>query len=436
MHDLLIKNGILVSPQGRKKADVAVKDGKFDVIAEKGTHIEAERTIDAEGLFLLPGLIDGHVHFRDPGFSHKEDLATGSRSAMYGGMTYVIDMPNVKPVTSTAQRLKERMALAREKACIDVGFFALLTGENLSEMTALKETGAVGFKIYLGTSVGDIAAPPDGVILEQFRKAAELDMRIGFHAENNDINDYYTKKAMAEEENSPEDLICARPDFSEAEAVGKAILFARESGAKIHIYHVSSGKTVDLIRKAKREGVDVTAETCPQYLLLSRKDYGRLGALIKTFPPVREEEDRLKLWEGLKDGTIDMIATDHAPHTAEEKSGDIWHAMAGVAGVEISARLMLKEVAEGRLTLEELSAWMSENPAKVWGLKDRGRVETGLPANLTIVDMGCRETIHNSQLHGKTNMTAFDGTSIVGAPVMSVVNGRVFKLRGEDQRNV
>lgn len=427
-YDLLIKNGVLVSPRGQKKANVVIKDGKFAAITEGEAGVKALQTIDAEGFFLLPGLIDGHVHFRDPGLTYKEDLATGSLSALYGGMTYVIDMPNVKPVTSTAQRLRERTALAREKACIDMGFFALLTGDNLSEMEALKEAGAIGFKIYLGTSVGDIAAPPDGIMLEQFHKAAELGMRIGFHAENNSLNDYYTKKKQAEGRNLPEDLICARPAFSEAEAVGKALLYAMESGAKIHIYHVSSGKTVDLIRWAKREGIDITAETCPQYLLLSRADYGQLGALMKAFPPIREEEDRVKLWEGIEDGTIDMIATDHAPHTAEEKGGDIWAAMAGVAGVEISARLMLNEVSMGHLSLEKLTALMSENPAKVWGLKERGRVEVGLAANLTIVDMGYAGTIWNAKLHGKTNITAFDGVRTVGAPILSVVNGKVSEL--------
>lgn len=426
--DLWVRNGTLVSSKGRKKSDIIVKDGRISEVIDCGQTVEAAEILDAEGLFVLPGLIDGHVHFRDPGLRHKEDILTGSRSALYGGITYVIDMPNVQPVTSTAERLRERIAAAGERACVGMGFFALLTGENLGEMEALKAAGAVGFKIYLGTSVGDIAAPPDGVMLEQFRSAADLGMRIGFHAENNAINDYYTGKEMARRLSPPESLLRARPAFSEAESVGKAILFAGESGAKIHIYHVSSGKTVELIRKAKRAGIDITAETCPHYLLLSREDYGRLGSLLKTYPPVREKEDQRKLWEGIEDGTIDMIATDHAPHTKEEKSGDIWSAMAGVAGVEVSARLMLTKVSEGRLSLEKLTELMSEAPARVWGLAGRGKIKEGYGANLTLVDLGRKAVIRNDSLHGKTNITAFDGVETIGMPAVSVVDGKVFSL--------
>lgn len=427
-YDLWIRNGTLVSSRGRRKADIVVRDGKIDGIIDSGQSIEADQILEAEGRFILPGLIDGHVHFRDPGLTHKEDIYTGSRSALYGGMTYVIDMPNVHPVTSTAERLRERIEMARERACVGMGFFALLTEENLGEMEELKRAGAVGFKIYLGTSVGEIAAPPDGVMLEQFRRAAELNMRIGFHAENNAINDHFTEREMERGSTSSEDLIQARPGFSEAESVGKAILFAGETGAKIHIYHVSSGRTVELIRRAKAAGVDITAETCPHYLLLDRVDYGRLGPVLKAFPPVREREDRKKLWEGMLDGTIDMIATDHAPHTKEEKSGDIWRAMAGVAGVEISARLMLTEVAEGRLSLERLVALMSEGPARVWNLEGRGKIGEGYGADLTLVDPERTGVIRNDDLHGKTNVTAFEGIRTVGMPVASVVKGKVFEL--------
>lgn len=421
--DLLIKNGTVVTSAGRKKADVAIKDGKVHLIESDLSGCAAIKTIDAQGLFVLPGLIDAHVHFRDPGLTHKEDFASGSHSALYGGITYAVDMPNVNPVTSTAQRLRERQQAAKEKACMELGFFALLTGDNLDEMEAMKEAGAVGYKIYLGTSVGNIAAPPDGIMLEQFYRAVQLDMRIGFHAENNAINDYYTQKQKERGCSCPDVLVDARPDFSEVEAVSKAVAFARETGAKIHIYHVSSGKTVALIREAKKSGVDITAETCPHYLLLKREDYHRLGTALKAFPTVKEESDRLALWEGLHDGTIEMIATDHAPHTAQEKSGDIWSAMAGMSGVEISARLMLDAVNRGELTLEELVAFMSENPAKVWNLTGRGTIQVGGAANLTLVDMEYTSAICSDRLHGKSNNIAFEGVTTVGAPVAATIDG-------------
>lgn len=429
MFDLVIRNGILVTSAGRREVDIAVQGGRIAAL-EKGITGPAARVLDAAGLYLFPGLIDAHVHFRDPGFTRKEDFATGSRAALYGGMTYVVDMPNVNPVTSTAQRLRARMERARREACLEMGFFALLTSDNLEEMAELKQAGAVGFKIYLGTSVGEIAAPADGVMLEQFRRAARLGMRIGFHAENNAINDYYTALERSAAHPDPGALIRARPDFSEVEAVCKAVAYARETGAAIHIYHVSSGKTVDRIRAAKAEGIDITAETCPHYLLLDEADYGRLGALLKVFPTVKTRWDREKLWAGLADGTIDMIATDHAPHLPEEKQGGLWEAMAGVAGVEISARLMLDAANRGLLTLEQFAAWMSENPARVWGLKDRGAVRLGGLANLTAVDMEKRGVIHNAKLHGKTNVTAFDGVETTGAPVFSVMGSQLFEIPG------
>jgi len=425
MFDLLIKDGTLVTSAGRKRVDVAIKDGRIFDVGESIPESFAENVVDAQNLYVLPGLIDAHVHFRDPGLTHKEDFSTGSCSALFGGITYAIDMPNVIPVTSTADRLKERQRMAKEKACIDLGFFALLTADNLDEMEAMREAGAVGYKIYLGTSVGNIAAPPDGIMLEQFRRAAQLGMRIGFHAENNAINDYYSQKLKEAGCCRADVLVDARPDFSEVEAVSKAIAFAKETGAKIHIYHVSSAKAVDRIREAKRSGVDITAETCPHYLLLKREDYYKLGTALKAFPTVKEEQDRLALWQGLRDGTIEVIATDHAPHTAEEKRGDIWSAMAGMAGVEISVRLMLDAVNRGEMTLEELVALMSENPARVWNLTDRGTVRVGAAANLTLVDMERTAVICNAALHGKSNNTGFDGVTTKGAPVAVVTAGKL-----------
>lgn len=428
MIDFVIKNGKLVSSSKIEAGDILINDGVVADIVPSGDVVEAADVYDATGRYVLPGLIDAHVHFRTPGLTHKEDFHTGSRAAIYGGVTSVLDMPNVVPVTATAKLLIERQQMAAEECRVNIGFFALLTEDNLEEMLPMKEAGAVAYKIFLGTSTGNIAAPSDGVMLEQFKRAKELGMCIGFHAENNAINQYYSDKLMQAGVTTADCLDKARPAFSEVEAVSKAIAFARETGAKIHIFHVSAGKTVDLIRQARAQGIDITCETAPQYLLLNNTAYAQKGAIIKAYPVIKQEADRLKLWEGVSDGTIDMIATDHAPHTPQEKEGDVWQATAGIAGVEISAKLMLNAVSNGMLSLQKYVELMCERPADIWQLKGQGYIRKGAPANITVVDLAYESVIRNDELHGKNNITAFDGTPVKGAPVLTVVNGKKYEI--------
>ena len=424
---LLIQNGTLVDPRGRCRGDVLVEDG---AIAAVGQHLPAAgaEVYDAAGQYVLPGLIDAHVHFRDPGMTHKEDFATGSRAAIHGGVTAVLDMPNVVPVTSTRERLLERMAAARERCAVNIRFFALLTEDNLPELEGMWEAGAVGFKLFLGTSTGNVACPSDGVLLQQFRRAADLGARIAIHAENNGINAYYTKYYQDLGRTDPAVLPLARPAFSEVEAVGKAIAFARETGAKIHICHVSTAAGAALIRRAKEEGLDVTCETAPQYLLLSDRAYEEKGPIIKAYPTIKSEADRLGLWEAVRDGTIDFIATDHAPHTREEKQGNIWTVTGGVSGVEIALPLLLTEVNQGHLTLEQVARLMAEGPARVWNLAPWGAIRPGAPTNLTVADLDRSWVIDEAKLHGKNNVTAFAGTPVRGAAAATVVNGRLYRL--------
>lgn len=430
-YDLLIKNGTAVSSKFKRKFDIAIKNGKIAAIFESGIceKNEAVRVYDADGQFVLPGIVDAHVHFRTPGLSYKEDFATGSNAAVHGGVTTVLDMPNVKPITNTRRLLLERVETAQKECLVNIGFFALLTEDNIDEMSGMAEAGAVGFKIFLGTSTGNIAAPSDGVMFDQLKKAHDLDMRIGYHAENNDINEYFSSKLRSCGVNTADCLIEARPVFSEVEAVCRAIVFAQATNTKIHIFHVSCGQTVDIIRKARRDGVDVTCETAPHYLLLNNTAYSKKGAVIKAFPTIKSEADRLKLWEGIADGTIDMIATDHAPHTLEEKSGnDIWKVTGGVAGVEIGPRLMLNEVSKGNLTINQFVKLYCERPSEIWRLNNSGFILPGARADITVVDMSRKSVIKDNLLHGKNNVTAFDNTEVVGAPVLTIVAGKVFDI--------
>jgi dihydroorotase len=269
LYDLIFKNGTLVSPAQSLKADIAVKDGKIAFLGNFDSSISAREVYDAEGKHVLPGIIDAHVHFREPGLTEKEDFETGSAAAAFGGVTMVADMPNVLPPTSTVERFIEKARLAREKAYIDFGLFALLSNDNASEIAGLIKAGALGFKVFLGTSTGDIAAPCAGVLLDQMREIATANMRIGFHAENSEINAHYTSLCM-KAPNIAEPLLLsqARPVISEALAIQTAISFARETSTAIHIHHITSRDGARLVAEAKKGNIQISGETCPHYLLL------------------------------------------------------------------------------------------------------------------------------------------------------------------------
>jgi dihydroorotase len=432
-YDLLLKNGILATPRSSFAADVAVKDGTIALIADSLDSSAADEVYDARGTYILPGVIDAHVHFREPGLTFKEDFETGSGAAAYGGVTMVADMPNVVPITATAKDFAEKVRIISEKSYIDFGLFCLLIDNNSGEMEALQSAGALGFKIYLGSSVGDIAAPGEGIMFDQMKKIAAFNTRIGFHAENNALNDYFTAQCREGPcRHDPDIFIRARPDISEADAVATAIRFSGYTGAKIHIYHVSAKISVDLIRAAKKQGIPVSAETCPHYLLCDSNDYRRLGGQMKVFPPIRTAKDQNALWAGIADGAIDMIATDHAPHTAEEKEKNIWEASAGASGVETSVRLMLNEVNRGRFTLNDYVRLACEAPARIWHIfPQKGSFQIGADGDFTIVDMEKKGTILNKNLHSKNKTGIYDGFETCGMPVATIVRGQFVMKHGE-----
>jgi dihydroorotase len=267
-YDLIIKNGTLVIPDNSVKADIAIENGKIALVDSLALTDTADEVFNAEGLHILPGIIDAHVHFRDPGLTEKEDFESGSAAAAMGGITMIADMPNTIPVTSTVESFKEKKSIANEKSYIDYAFFALLNNNNINEIEGLIKYGALGFKIFLGTSTGDITSPSAAIMFEQMQKCAKTKMRIGFHAETSELNFHFTSLCR-EKSNSPDGnlLSDARPVISEVLAIQNALCFAKYTSAKVHIHHVTTLDGLRLIEQAKKEGVKVTAETCPHYLL-------------------------------------------------------------------------------------------------------------------------------------------------------------------------
>jgi dihydroorotase len=429
MHfDLIIKNGILATDIETFKAGIAVKDGKIVFTGEIDSTFSADEIFDAWGLYVLPGLIDAHVHFRDPGLTEKEDFETGSASAAMGGITCIADMPNVIPVTSTVKRFNEKIKTAKQKTYIDFALFSLLTNDNTGEMEELQKAGALGYKVFMGMSTGDIACPDEKILLEQMKKSAAMGMRMGFHAEDSAINEVSILECKKNPDTSPAKTLSeARPVSSEVSAIKKISRFVKDSGTKIHIHHVTSRDGIRLIKQIKEEGVDISCETCPHYLLLNTDNDA-----VKVYPPIRNEYHRTGLWEALSEGVIDMLASDHAPHLASEKSKNIWDSPGGITGVETITRLMLNEVNKGRLSLNALVRLMSAQPAKIWGIYPRkGNLLPGADADITLVDMNKREIIKKENLHSKNKICIYDNYEIQGCPEAVIVRGKFVMRYGE-----
>jgi dihydroorotase len=432
--DLLVRNGTVVTGAGRYTADVAVSDERIAAIAAPGSLQAATEVLDATGKFVLPGVIDCHVHFREPGLEHKEDWGTGSRAAVMGGVTMVFEMPNTMPPTSTAELVQAKQKLAEAKSYCDFGLYGLVIQENVHEIKLMAQAGVAGYKCFLGESIGSIPTPDDGVLIDAVEQVAETGLRIGFHAENNAIMQHRIRQLKAAGRTDPLAHLDSRPVIAEVEAIQRAALFAQLAGTKMHIFHLSSHPGLQTVQAWRAHGVDITAETAPQYCFLTSDDMRTLGAMMRINPPVREPGHAAALLEGLTSGAINAIATDHSPHLLDDKlHTDIWKAVSGFAGVETSLRLFLTyAVNADKMSLEQYVRVSSEGPAKAWGVYPRkGAIAVGSDADLTIVDLHKEGVIDRARLHGKNNQNPYEGRRTRGEAVATVVRGQVVMRDGE-----
>ena len=423
--DLVIRGGRVVSPDSVVEASVAIKDGKILAVGADEAMPPADDTLDARGMHVLPGAIDEHVHFRDPGYPHKEDFASGTAAAAFGGVTTVFDMPNTIPPVGTPELLAAKHKMAAEKAHIDFGLYALLGEDTIQHAPELAKT-AIGFKLYMGNTFGAIPTPTTGAMLEAFEVVAPTGKRISLHAETNSIMVRRELRMREAGRIDPLAHIASRPAVVAIEAVSRAAILAEWTGARIHILHISSAEELRPLAEAKARGVDITGETCPQYLFLSTDDYARFGGVIRVNPPVREKRNQEPLFAALGDGTVDMIATDHAPHSVEEKTrNDIWTVDCGFPGVETQMPMMLTEVATGRYSISDYVRWSAANPAKIWGLYPRkGVIQPGTDADIAVVDLEREWTIDDLKLQSLSKITPFHGRHVTGLPIHTLVRGR------------
>ena len=433
--DLLIKNGRVVTQSHIFEGAVAVKDEKIFSITSNEAAPPADKVINASGLYVLPGIIDVHVHLRDPGFTYKEDFGTGTAAAAAGGVTLVFDMPNNSPPIKDVNALSLKIKGVGQKALVDYSLYGLVTGGSLQEMPLLAKAGVIGFKCYMGETTGKILPPSDGEMVDQFIEASKLDMRVATHAENDSILQYRIEKLKFEGRTDAHAHLESRPSLVEEEAVKRALLYARRSSekkCKIHVTHLSSESGVEAISEARLRSDPVTADTCPHYLLLDESHYSKLGSLMKINPAIKSAADRASLWTAIRSGTIDMISTDHSPHTLEEKTrSNIFDCASGFPGLETSVPLMLTEVNKGMISLTQYVKLTSANPAKAWGIYPaKGSLQIGSDADLTIVDMKARSKINAEKFYTKAKWSPFDGFEVEGLPLYTIVRGQIVMEKG------
>lgn len=405
MSSILIKNGTIVEANEEKKCDVLIENG---VITKVGLGIESEtaEVIDATGLLIFPGLIDCHVHFREPGLTQKETMATGAAAAVAGGVTTVCEMPNTNPPTVSITALDEKIKIAKRISNCDLRFFFGATDISHLEILRILWTNpdfvglrdrCCGLKLYLDHSTGDQKAPK-GVIDEAFKLCAELKIIVVCHCEDPEMN-----------RADP-----TRPPESEEKSIKEALALAKKYGTHLHVAHLSTKNGLDLIRAAKKSGITVTCEVAPHHLFLTVDDYASLGTLAKMNPPLRTREHQEALWAGIADGTVDCISTDHAPHTLDEKNcDDPLKAPSGVPGVETMIPLLLTAVHEKKLSYTDVHRLCFTNPNRIFGLEKQGIV-AGLPADLVLVDPTAEWTIHAKDLHSKCGWTPYEGWRVYG----------------------
>lgn len=424
MSELFLTNAKVVTHREVFDGGVLIRDGKIEEVLKGDFKPVKGEVKDLKGKYLLPGAIDVHVHFRTPGQTEKEDFVTGSKAALAGGVTTVLDMPNTKPPIVDQASLDAKKREVSGKSLVNYGLYVGATLDNLEEIK--KVHGACGVKIYMGSSTGNLLVDKKEV-LEKF--LAEYKGLMVVHAEDEDcieegknVHADEISRASGTRGDARVHSLVRAPRCAEI-AVKNLLHLAKKYGARVHIAHCSTMAELEVIKKFKDEKVSV--EVTPHHLFLTDKDYEMYGNLIKVNPPIRGLTDQVALWQGIKEGLIDMVATDHAPHLYEEKMRPYAEAPSGLPGVQTMMPLMLNAVNEGKLSISKVVELTSYNPARRFGIKDRGAIENGYYADLMVVDMDLARNVEREFLFSKCGWSPFADWKLKGWPVMTLVNGEI-----------
>lgn len=416
--DLLITGATVMTPNGAERVDVACRDGRVVAIGELAGTWSGQTVLDARGLYVLPGVIDTQVHFREPGLEHKENLEAGTRGAVLGGVTAVFEMPNTHPLTLDATQLQAKLDAASRRAWCDYAFYIGGSASNAEQLGTLENLpGCAGVKVFMGSSFGDLLVDDERALRRIVRHGRR---RMAIHAE--DDRRLRERKSIVEQSGDVSDHHVWRDVESALMATRRIVNIAAETGRRIHVLHVSTAEEIAYLAQHKHR---VSVEVTPHHLTMHAPEcYEALGSLAQMNPPVRERRHQRALWEGIREGVVDVIGSDHAPHTLEEKAKPYPQSPSGMTGVQTLLPVMLDHVNAGRLSLQRLVDLTSAGPARIFGIEGKGRIALGYDADFSIVDLNERRVIRNARIASVCGWTPYDGTSVTGWPIHTVIRGK------------
>ncbi|MFX1450150.1 MAG: dihydroorotase family protein [Promethearchaeota archaeon] len=429
MIDLILENAKIFTEGGIKEGGIAIDEGKIFKIGKESNLPPASKKIDCQGNLILPGIIDVHVHLRDLDLSYKEDFLSGTRAALAGGVTTVLDMPNTKPRTDNPDIFKLKLKAAASKIVCNVGFYSAIP-KNLQDIINLVKLGAVGFKIYPDHPYSNFDFADDEQLGSLFNLLKKTQLPVVVHAEKKDTNEL-VKKYKDENDTDIEAFLKAHNSYSETSTIDRCINLIKQNPIKLHFAHISASASIKKIIEAKNNGIHFTLEITPHHLLLDSDLLQTKATFSKMVPPLRKKSDRNALWEGINSGFVDIMATDHAPHSLDEKKSNFLEAPSGIPGLETFLPLMLTHINQRRLSLEKFIKLSAENPAKIFNIRNKGKILTKFDADLVLVDLKEKYKINSDNFYSKAHFSPFNGFEVQGIPIMTILAGEIIMDHGE-----
>jgi len=422
--DLVLENAKAYICQEILGCSIAIDQGRIFKIGKETNMPKTDQKIDLKNLLVLPGLIDAHVHLRDEGKSYKEDFYSGTAAAAVGGITTVLDMPNNAPVTMSAETLRNRMKIAEKKIVVNVGFFSEFPKE-LGETKEIVAKGAVAFKLFLADQVGGLNIDDDQALKTAFRGTSKFKVPVAVHAEDRMLSKK-TEEFRRTFSSDVDAFLEVHSEASEVRAIERVLAISKQTSAHIHFCHVSTSNGLKAITDAKKSNMTITCEVTPHHLFLSVDDFKRCGTLALTMPPIRAKHQVEALWNGVFNGDIDILVSDHAPHALEEKSSsNVWDVKVGIPGLETTLPLLLAMVKKAKLSITHVVRLLAEKPADIFNLKGRGYLKEGNHADLVVIDLNKKFKIDASKFYSKAKYSPFDGWNTIGKAVKTFVNGQL-----------